>query len=99
MGEQIGVIRWEDPPPAKRRAGSSGRSRYAAAADELRADPGRWGVIAEIDAAQTAMATAVRRGHLLCFTPAGDFDAVARQSGGRTTIYARYLGDNEQDYA
>jgi hypothetical protein len=95
MSEQATILRWEAPPRAQHRPGSSGRSRYERIADELRQRPGQWGVVLEAGGNRTAMATHIRRGHILCFTPAGDFDAVARQRRGRTTIYARFLGNGD----
>lgn len=91
------IIRWEDPKPSNgRRDSSAPWSRYGAIADELRARPGRWAVIAEFPGrSRTSLATHVRVGAIACFTPAGDFDAVSRQVFGLSTIYARYVGDDE----
>lgn len=102
MTEPVSVIRWEKPPPTsmhgERR--TAPWSRYNDLADELRAAPGRWAVIAEWDGSQrTELATHVRMGSIACFTPAGDFDAVSRQVLGKTVIYARYLGDTEEPHA
>jgi hypothetical protein len=93
--DQAKVIRWEEPPPSRRRNESKAPwSRFNAVADELRAKPGRWAVIAELPGrSRTALATHVRVGAIACFTPAGDFEAASRQTPGLTTVYARYLGD------
>lgn len=93
-----GVIRWERPPPTQARNGGrpadSYSSRYAAIADELRANPGRWAVIDEFTGNHNrGLATKIRLGSMLCFTPAGDFESVSRRSDGVVLTYARYLGD------
>jgi hypothetical protein len=97
MREQATVIRWEDPKPSlQRRERSAPWSRYRAVAAELRTQPGRWAVIDEFPGRnRTTLATHIRRGAIDCFTPAGDFDAVARQVFGHTAIYARYVGDED----
>lgn len=97
MKEQAEILRWEDPKPSQRHRESHPRvSRFNAIADELRANPLRWAVIAEFPGrSRTALSTHVRIGAISCFTPAGDFDAVARQVNDHTAIYARYVGDPE----
>jgi hypothetical protein len=94
--EQAQVIRWEEPPAAKR-SGPAGQgwSKYAALAEELRANPGRWALVAERAGTDGALATHIRSGQMQCFTPTGDFDAAARRVGRITRIYARYVGDQE----
>jgi len=94
------VIRWEAPPAsataerANRR--STRRSRYEPIADALRTHPGEWAVVFEGGAgAGGAMVTHVRFGQMQCFCPTGDFDATSRSVGGRTVVYARYLGDGD----
>lgn len=95
MPEQAEILRWEDPKPSLQpRENGYSRSRYRDIADELRAQQGRWAVIAEFSGRnRTALATHISRGAIGCFRPAGDFDAVSRQVFGLTTIYARYVGD------
>jgi hypothetical protein len=96
--EQAVVIRWEDPKPSMQPVETKTRwSRYQAVADELRAQPGRWAVIdIFLGPKRTALAAHIRRGAIVCFTPAGDFDAVSRQVYGSTVIYARYVGDESE---
>lgn len=90
-----GVIRWEEPRPT----GHTGRpqlrnARFQAAAEELRARPGEWGVIAECSKKEnSALPTHIRTGALAPFAPSGDFDACSRIVDGQRVIYARYLGD------
>jgi hypothetical protein len=99
MPEPATVLRWEEPPPPKRRTGpreSGGHSRFASLAAELRANPGRWAVIYDGPKQHASgMATHIRMGHVICFSPCGDFDAVSRQHGDRGLVYARYVGDRE----
>lgn len=100
MTEQAEIVRWEEPPPNQARNGGrpvdTYTSRFTAIADELRARPGEWAVVEEIEGHRNrGLATKIRLGSMLCFTPAGDFEAVARQADGITRTYARFLGDVE----
>lgn len=101
MPEPARIIRWADPPPTSLRGERTTApwSRYNDLADELRARPGEWAVIAEFNGRHTGLATHVRMGSIACFTPAGDFDAVSRQVGKYTAIYARYVGDGKESDA
>lgn len=106
MPEQKQIVRWEDPPPPARGKGGGGpgvfRSRYDSIAAELRANPGRWAVVDVVDTARErggGLVTQITGGHLLCFKPAGDFEAVGRWRGAVLTTYARYLGDGVVDDA
>lgn len=98
MVEQAKIVRWEAPPPPAR--GGRGRpagaesSRYSAIAIALRERPGEWALVEEAErASNTGLATKIQLGSMLCFTPAGDFEAVTRQRGRLFRTYARYLGD------
>lgn len=93
MRSATSVIRWETPPPAKHRVGQKdGHSSYAELADELRANPGRWALVADRPGSNTGLATHIRTGSIQCFTPAGDFEAESRRVDGRSLVYARFLG-------
>lgn len=74
------ILRWEDPPPPRRGFGDRGRwaenADLRAIADELRANPGRWAVVAE--AANPGSATHIRTGHYVAFRPVGHFEATLR---------------------
>lgn len=95
--ETMTVLRWEEPPPAFHvRKGRAPSSRLSPIADELRARPGQWGVVFEgPGGAGGGMVTHIRLGQVACFAPAGDFDATGRTQNGVTTVYARYVGDDE----
>jgi hypothetical protein len=102
MSKQATLIRWETPPPkTNRHAGrpvDTYTSRYTAIADQLRARPGQWALIEQVEAKRNGgLATKIRMGAMLCFTPAGDFEAVTRQGGGIVRTYARFLGDGQTD--
>lgn len=95
-----GVIRWEEPPPKIRASGGfplgQGKSRWAGVADELRSKPGEWALIAETPLAENSgLATQIRMGQMVCFSPAGDFDAETRRENGVRKVWAVYLGDDE----
>lgn len=94
------VIRWERPPPPSHSGGyplGRGKSRWEPVADELRAQPREWALIAEgpIKGANRALATQIRMGHLVCFSPAGDFDAESRREDGILRVWAVFVGDLE----
>jgi hypothetical protein len=99
MSDMPQVIRWEEPPPAKRYATTGvGHSSYAPLADELRGRPDQWALVMDKPGRDTGLANHIRMGQMLCFSPAGDFDACSRQIDGRTLVYARYLGDPADDW-
>lgn len=93
-----GVLRWEEPPPRRAAGGypqGRGKSRWSGVADELRARPGEWGLIAETSADEnTGLATQIRMGQMVCFSPAGDFDAECRRQDGVRRVWAMYVGDD-----
>lgn len=97
MFEQKHVLRWEKPRDSitgSTRPMSGRRSQWDPVAQELRDNPGVPGVVQETDRT-TGLAYQIRRGHLACFRPAGDFDAVTRLLGGTWVTYAWYVGDSE----
>lgn len=102
MTEQQTVIRWETPPPPSRGRGNGrtgGTSRYTSIADELRARPGHWAVVEEKPLPpriNSGLATRISMGHMRCFGPPGDFQAVVRRKDGISRVYARYLGDGSE---
>lgn len=87
----IGVIRWEDPPPSHN-PGQRGMFVAELVARDLRANPGRWAVVAENNG-NVGLAAGIKGGRYPALRPAGAFDAVSRSRGGIFTTYARYLGD------
>ncbi len=94
------VIRWEDPPGTTSAAPGRGvgRSYLIPLAEELMSRPGEWALVFEgAPGRANTLATHIRLGHVLCFSPAGDFDATTRvmDEADRdvTRVYARYVGD------
>lgn len=99
-----GVLRWQDPPPSphgahRRRETVPAAARlhltnpYQDAAADLIERPGVWGVVTEGEQGMTStIASRIRAGAYVSFTPAGTFDAVSRKAGPVTVVYARYLG-------
>ena len=83
-----GVIRWEDPPPAKV-GGTSCRRAWATVAGQLRDRPNRWGLIA-----QGSPSWLVPRIHAgkSWWSPAGSFEATARIIDEQLCVWARYVG-------
>lgn len=85
-----GVLRWEQPPSRER-----GERRYdwARIADDLKANPGEWALVAVCPNPTTAASTAryIRNGK---YKPLGaGFDAVARTVDGEPRVYACYIGE------
>ncbi len=95
-----GIIRWENPPLSRRGSGypqGLGKSQWAEVADDLRAHPGDWALIAEgpVPGPNSGLATQIRMGQMVCFSPAGDFDAEVRRQDHVRKVWACYLGDDE----
>ena len=82
-------ITWDDPGPGKARKGS----KWDPIAAQLKARPGEWACIGRN--IQTSMVTAIRRGGIKCFAPAGSFEVVTRNhtERWRADIYVRYVGE------
>lgn len=75
------AIEWEDPPPSRsRNAGTS----FAAARAELKAHPGKWGIVAVYKSVNEAAA------RLPVFKSRG-FEATSRtRADGAGVLYARW---------
>lgn len=99
MSEQRRIIRWEAPPPTKygkgrgRRPQGDGRDQWETVAADLRAQPGEWAVIAEMEnnGPVSTLTSAIKRGATPAWEPAGAFDAAMRKQGDLTVVYAVYL--------
>lgn len=88
------VLRWQTPPPAKKRGGFRRSNLFAEAAAELRDMPGMWGVVFEGTSNRASgMASNINSGVYPCCRPPGSFEAVARMDAGVRTVYARYVGE------
>lgn len=83
-----GVIRWEDPPPARVGGLPCGRA-WAMVASQLRACPGQWGLIAQ--GSPSWLVSRIRSG-TSWWGPAGSFEATSRTIGERLYVWARYIG-------
>lgn len=96
------IVRWEDPAPARagRKPGpvTEPADPHVAVAAKLRAKPGRWAVVAEVAVNGSAwnLVNYVRHGRTAAWMPAGAFEATSRKTGDHTLVYARYVGDPEQ---
>ncbi len=85
-----GVLRWEPPPEASPGTRGPQTRQWQIVALQLRANPGRWGVICEDN---NYVIDKIKRG-IGPWKPAGDFESVQRTVGGIITVYARYIGDD-----
>lgn len=88
-GEPVSALEWADPP-------SKGSVDWTLVASELRARPGEWAIVDRN--ATVARGTAIKKGRIEAFQPAGSFEATMRGNGdGRYTVYARYVGHPRVD--
>lgn len=82
-------MKWETP----KRHGND-RHDWLEVARQLKERPGEWAVVAED--IQRTYVTAVKKGRIRAFQPAGTFEAISRGSGtevGRAgKLYVRYVG-------
>lgn len=94
------ILRWEAPPPSRRRRKherpSPSAERWQPVVDDLRANRGEWGVIYDgpFHGGPSALARNIRTGALTAFAPTGDFEATYRRYGDRLVVHACYLGDD-----
>jgi hypothetical protein len=101
------LILKEAPPPPRGKAGYRHRYSYQEAAAELRANPGRWAIIATFDDRKPTrdrnrstgnvqarnLAKNLKNGLLASFRPAGSFDAVTRLSDEGYQVWASYRAE------
>lgn len=81
------TLKWENPEPRRTKG-----NKWETIANELRAHPGQWAVVAEnVSASITVQIKSGVYGSM----PRGEFEAVARGTHGNRAekIYARYVGD------
>jgi hypothetical protein len=85
----MSAVEWAEPPVTSR-PGVRGTTRYAAIADELRANSPRWARVAE--GVAPAVGTYLRKTHM----PRPEFEVTCRalpDTGARKVdVYARYVG-------
>ena len=87
-------MKWEDPSVTPRRYNSS---KWRDEARILRANPGRWALLAEYpDTTSSArtLAWQIKSGRLAAFRPGGSFEATSRQG----SVYARFLADHSEHH-
>lgn len=80
-------IVWEDPQQTPRAPRTSKHDEFAAA---LRRRPGKWAVFAE--ATSNSTASAINKGKLTAFRPAGAYEATGRTVEGGFKVWVRYVG-------
>ena len=82
---KTGIVRWQDPP-------ARGRDRYANAAAELKANPGQWGVVQEVDESKSTNSSYIRKA-LVSVLGEGNVEVrEAAIDGGKRAVFARYTG-------
>lgn len=90
------VIRWETPPNTPFGRGLHSRQpslALAAAAEQLRRRPRRWGVLYEGEQGTASGIAATVKHGTAPWGPPGAFDACTRKVGDVVTTYARYVGE------
>lgn len=92
---ELGILRWEDPPPERRGGRPSNRFPAELVALDLRRNPGRWAVVEEAPN-RLSLASQIRDGLYPAFRPAGSFEAVSRSLEGVVVTYARYVGVDDR---
>lgn len=94
----MSILRWEDPPPANRRAAPSKdrREHWARCAAVLRQHRGQWAVLMEGQRFGDAggITGMIRAGRLAAFRPPESFEATTRTAGDLYIVYARYIGES-----
>ncbi|MET7395583.1 hypothetical protein ABZS66_19045 [Dactylosporangium sp. NPDC005572] len=97
------MLRWEEPPDSRKVRAAQRADRWRPLADELRARPGEWAVIAEgqVDRrgeTHAALAAYIRAG-MGPFAPARSFETKARTAPAAERgsarvgkVWARYVG-------
>ena len=91
-------MKWEEPGPSRSPAHSRNKNQEIAAA--LRAHPKRWAMIEEGPSNRKSVLNTkswsikIGRGS---WKPAGAFEATLRLRNGRVKLYARYVGEPEND--
>ena len=98
-------MKWEEPVDPDGNTGN----KYGKQADELRENPGKWGVVtsfpvSEEDPGKDALPARnvtydINRGRYISYRPRGAFKAVSRmgydEDGNRVVkVHARYIGKN-----
>lgn len=90
-------MKWKDPPP--RTANTQGEGVWMEEAAELKANPGKWALLAAFGGAENnhsarAMAVNIKSGRYTAFRPHGHFEATSATTTDRsaTEVYARYVG-------
>jgi hypothetical protein len=88
-GDPPDKVEWE-APEVKQRKGS----KWDPIASMLKANPGRWACIGRN--IPTSIVTVMKKGELVCFRPAGSFEATVRNHTDRWQgdVYARYIGED-----
>lgn len=81
-------VTWAEPPKRK-------KSKWEDEAEELKAHPGEWGIMASFppdkDPNARSLSQAMRWGRVAAFRPQGDFESTsAKQPDGTVIVYARY---------
>lgn len=87
-------IRWEEPPPHVR--GGGAEAKWPKRLSPLLDHPKRWAVVYESENSARAysMSSALRSSIALPVgTTRDQWEFVARTTGGKGCVYARYLGD------
>jgi hypothetical protein len=91
MKERRQHVKWSNPDAVR-----ASKSTYSEEADELRDNPGKWGVVKEFPKARVQSATAlqqqIRTGVIRAFRPVGHFESKTRTVDGTVMVFGRFIG-------
>jgi len=85
-------LTWEQPPPPA----SDHRTKWSLVAEQLRARPGEWAIVAvrKDTGLAASMANNLRKGRYGGVTE-GEFESASRKIGDECRVYLRYIGQSE----
>lgn len=85
------TLKWEEPDPTPSGTGTV----WAQVAAELKARPGQWALVLEMESGNVKLnntGRTIRSGATVPFRPAGSFEAIVQ----RGKLYARFVGEAVQ---
>lgn len=89
------LVQFKELPPANFGRKNPLHTKYAGIADELKANPGEWGLVGEN--LPTSLSYAIRNDTQAAFRPAGHYESTVRNTTrNRSDIWARYIGENAE---
>jgi hypothetical protein len=79
-------------PPAN---GVKAREKWQKKADKVRAKPGKWHRLLKNRASAAVIVTRIRRGRMVAFRPAEEYEAYSKVVNGKRELWVRYVGPGD----